>query len=218
MLAPMAPDLILVLGWSWKLPAEVIALPRLGTINWHAALLPRYRGRGDWVLQWILRNDEPNYGLTFHWVDADIDTGPILVQAPIPIGDDDDVNSLNDRLLAASLEVLPSVIDMAVRGEPGAPQPDGGFYCGPIEPEWRTIDWHTSARTVHNQVRSWLGDGADASVDGRSLRITRTRLLPAATTGATPGTMLPQRDGSLWVQCADGPIEILAYFEQAATL
>ncbi len=217
MLAPLQPDLILVLGWSWKLPADVIALPRLGAINVHNALLPKYRGRGDLALQWTLRNDEPHYGLTFHWVDSDFDTGPILVQTQIPIGDDDDGNSLNDRLNAAALDVLPSVIDMAVRGEPGTPQPDGGFYCQPMEPAWRTIDWNSPARTVHNQVRSWLGMGAEATIDGRSFCITRTRLLPTTTTDAIPGTLLAQRDGTLVVQCANSPIEVLAYTDHGVS-
>lgn len=214
MLAPLEPDLILILGWSWKLPDDVIALPRLGTVNWHGALLPNYRGRGDWAMQWMLRNDEPNYGITFHWVDSDWDTGPMLAQVPIPIGDDDDVTSIFARAVDATIEVFPAVLDMAARGEPGTPQPEGGFYCEPIEPEWRTIDWHAPARTVHNQVRSWVGQGAFATVDGRSVCITRTRLVPAATTAAAPGTVLERSDGSMQVQCADGPIEVLAYTEE----
>ena len=107
------------------MPQDLIDLPRIGVVNWHRALLPNYRGRGDWALQWMLRNDEPEFGFSFHWVDADWDTGPMLMQQAIAISDDDDATALLTRVVHATIDVLPGVIEMAARGEPGTPQVRG---------------------------------------------------------------------------------------------
>jgi methionyl-tRNA formyltransferase len=213
LVAPLRPDLVLILGFSWKVPDDVLALPRIGTVNWHGALLPNYRGRGDWALQWMLRNDEPAYGITFHWVDADWDTGPILTQGPVPIEDDDDVGSILTCAVDLTVELLPEVLAMAARREPGTPQ-SGGFYCGPIEPEWRNIDWNAPARTVHNQVRSWLGQGATATIDGVPTRVIRTRLIGLDGASAPPGAVLARDGETLVVQCGDHPLQILQHYPE----
>lgn len=210
MLAPYRPDLMLILGWSWKMPPELIALPRVGMINWHGALLPRYRGRGDCALQWMLRNDEPSGGVTYHWVDDDWDTGPILAQQAFPIMDDDDVTSIVASVVRTGIVLLPTALERATRGEPGTPQPAGGFYVGPFEPEWGTIDWNAPARTIHNQVHSWLGRGAPAMVDGVPTTIPKTRLVTGPHREARPGSVLARADGIFTIQCGNGPLAVLA--------
>jgi methionyl-tRNA formyltransferase len=214
MLAPLRPDLIMIFGFSWKAPDDVLALPRIGTINWHGALLPKYRGRGDWALQWMFRNDEAHYGVTYHWVDSGFDTGPILGQAVIPITDADDASSLFAQAVEQAIVLLPTVLEKAARRDPGIPQGDGGFYCAPLEPEWRIIDWTAPARAVHNQVRGWLGQGALATVDGARLRIIKTRVVPAtanADVSAAPGTVLERGVGTITVQCGDGPLTLVEW-------
>src|ERR687896_463080 len=89
MLAPLHPDLIVSGGFPWRIPADVLALPRLGAINLHPALLPRYRGPA--AVEWALRNGDAEMGFTVHRLSPDFDTGPILAQARIPIADEDDV-------------------------------------------------------------------------------------------------------------------------------
>ena len=106
------------------------------------------------------------------------------------------------------------------RGEAGDPQDESqATEAGLFEDAWRVIDWSQPARTVHNQVRSWVGlrdipAGALGEIDGETLQITKTRLLAGRIHGACPappGTVV-QRDGErLIVQCGDGPIEILAW-------
>ena len=87
-----------------------------------------------------------------------------------------------------------------------------------FEDAWRVIDWTQPARTVHNQVRSWIGmrdipSGALGEIDGRTVQITKTRLLPAGSPqGSPPPGTVVRRDGErLVVQCGDGPIEVLAW-------
>ncbi|MBF6592146.1 MAG: methionyl-tRNA formyltransferase, partial [Ktedonobacterales bacterium] len=93
------PDLLLVAGFRWRLPAEVLALPRLGCVNAHPSLLPRYRGPNP--LYWQVANGETEIGLTLHRMDADFDTGAILAQRTLPLAPDDDIDSLFPKLHAA---------------------------------------------------------------------------------------------------------------------
>src|SRR4051812_15941473 len=86
MLRELELDLIFVTGFPWRLPTELLALPRLGAINTHPTVLPRYRGPNP--LFWMMMNGETEAGMTIHRMDGDFDTGPILAQATMPIDPD----------------------------------------------------------------------------------------------------------------------------------
>jgi methionyl-tRNA formyltransferase len=218
MLAPLRPDLIISGGMPWRIPAEVLALPRLGAINMHPALLPRYRGPA--AVEWAFRNGDAELGFTIHRLSPDFDTGPILAQARIPIADEDDVDSLTAKFGPVVPELLRQALARVARGDPGEPQDEAeATYAGLFDDEWRVIDWDQPARAIHNQVRSWTGfrdipKGALGEIDGQTWQITRTRLLPAQREPrdpVPPGTVV-RRDGErLVVQCGDGAIEILAW-------
>lgn len=216
MLAPLRPDLIISGSFPWRIPADVLALPRLGAINVHPALLPKHRGPNP--VRWALRNGDPAVGMTVHRTAADFDTGAILAQSSVPIDDDEQ----GEAILAKLADLIPIVVRQALeriaRGDPGEPQDDAhASYAGEFEDAWREIDWRQPARTVHNQVRSWsvFGDGSDgawAEIDGAVLRIAQTRLLPEQGLGsAVPGTRLGRDEERLIVQCGDGPIEIVTW-------
>ena len=216
MLAPLQPDLIVCGGMPWLIPAEVIGLPRLGTINMHPALLPRHRGPA--AIDWAFRNGDPEMGFTVHWMDQSFDTGAILSQVRFPIDDEDDNDSLGAKFGPLLPGLLREALERVGRGDPGEPQDEAeATYAGLFEVEWRTIDWGQPARTIHNQVRSWTGfrdtpRGAVGELDGDVLQITKTRLLPdEATSVLPPGTVL-RRDGDRFVvQCGDGPLELVAW-------
>jgi methionyl-tRNA formyltransferase len=218
MLAPLRPDLIISGGMPWRIPAEVLALPRLGAINLHPALLPRYRGPA--AVEWAFRNGDAELGFTIHRLSPDFDTGPILAQTRIPIADEDDVDSLTAKFGPVVPELLRQALARVARGDPGEPQDEAeATYAGLFDDEWRVIDWDQPARAIHNQVRSWTGfrdvpKGALGEIDGQTWQITRTRLLPAQPEPrdpVPPGTVV-RRDGEcLVVQCGDGAIEILAW-------
>lgn len=221
MLAPLRPDLIIVTGFSWKIPQDVLDLPRLGAINCHNAPLPRYRGRGDYILPWVFRNDERELGFTIHRMAAEFDTGPILAQGSIPIGDDDDQASLLSGYTDLAFELLLSAFERIANNDPGDPQnEDDVTYSTVFEEEWRKIDWNDPARTIHNKVRSWtsVGDNtpyprtALGTIDGLERQILKTRLVTSDTNGAAPpGTVLDRDDDALLIQCGDGPLQILRY-------
>jgi methionyl-tRNA formyltransferase len=221
MLAPWRPDLIISGAFPWRIPADVLALPRLGAINLHDALLPRNRGPN--ATGWALRNGEPETGFTIHLLTPDFDTGPILAQGRVPIGDDDDMESLGAAFGTLIPELLRIALDRVARGEEGDPQDEGqATEAGLFEEAWQTIDWSQPVRTIHNQVRSWVGlrdipRGALGTIEGDRLRITKTRLLPsAAASPLPPGTVLARDQDQLVVQCGDGPLAILGW-QTAAT-
>jgi methionyl-tRNA formyltransferase len=219
MLAPLRPDLIISGGFPWRIPSEVLALPRLGAINMHPALLPRYRGPA--AIEWALRNGDAELGFSIHRLSPDFDTGPILAQTRIPIADDDDINSLVAKFGPVLPDLLGQALERVARGDPGEAQDEAeATYAGLFDEEWRTIDWTQPARTIHNQVRSWIGmrdipAGALGQIDGEALQITKTRLLPAEfqpREQVAAGTVLRRDDERIVVQCGDGAIEIVRWF------
>jgi methionyl-tRNA formyltransferase len=198
------PDLMICWAFPWKLPGEALSVPALGSINQHPGLLPRYRGPVPFA--WALRNGDSHLGLTWHRMDAELDTGPILAQTTVPIEDSDQtILDIGPRTIAAALDLLPGVLDQVLAGEPGEPQDDSrATWAGHFEDdEYARVDWSHSARAIHNQVRAWhLTFGMSgliapvAELDGRRVRLVRTSL-------TDPG------DGVRQVETGDGPLWIV---------
>jgi len=217
MLAPLEPDLILCAGMPWKLPAAFLALPRLGSINVHPALLPRHRG--PYPFEWTFRHGDAETGITIHRMASEFDTGAILAQTRVPILDDDDVNALVDKFPAVFPALLAEALARVANGDPGDAQDESqATYAGPIDESWLAIDWNDSARAIHNQIRS-LGvsrdpAGALGQIEGETLWISKTRLIPVSSSSeapVAPGTVVERGDSEIAVQCGDAPLAILAW-------
>jgi methionyl-tRNA formyltransferase len=123
------PELIVVVAFGQILPARVLDLPRLGCINVHTSLLPRYRGAAP--IQWAIANGESETGVTIMKMDAGLDTGGILAQQATPIRDDDNSETLHDRLAAMGAELLVRTIPDLVGGgiQPRPQAADGATYA-----------------------------------------------------------------------------------------
>ncbi|HYI25504.1 MAG TPA: formyltransferase family protein, partial [Thermomicrobiales bacterium] len=215
MIAPLQPDLIISAGFRWMLPEDAIALPRIGAINLHPSLLPRHRGPHP--LEWTFRSGDTEAGFTVHKLAAGFDTGPVLSQARVPVDDDDDVEALVERMFPIVPSLIVEALQGLAHGESGIAQvQDDATHAGPFEDEWRTIDWSRSAREIHNQIRSWSGNrgieaGAFADIDGSRYTIHRTRLIAGRDHDVMPvGARLNLGVEGVFVQCGDGPIEIIA--------
>src|SRR5215216_2416525 len=120
MLAPLRPDLIVSGGFPWRIPADVLALPRLGAINFHDAPLPRHRGPN--ASGWVFRLGDAETAMTIHRLIPEFDEGPILAQARIPITDDDDMATIVAQFGDHMPTLLHQALERVARGEEGDPQ------------------------------------------------------------------------------------------------
>ncbi|CAN5794820.1 N/A [soil metagenome] len=217
MIRPLRPDLIVVVSFNWIIPPSVLAVPRLGTINGHDGLLPRYRGLN--AIGWALRNDESESGITVHYVTAGLDDGPVLAQRAIPITDDDDWDTLIGLFVETEREAFQEAFERIALGDPGTPQDEADAYTTPglFEDDWLYIDWTKPARDVFVQIRSWHGTrdqprGALGEIDGVLTRITKAKLVGENRfEPAPPGTVLSRGEDSMLIQCGDGPLRILQW-------
>lgn len=136
------------------LPKAIWSLPRLGTFNLHASLLPKYRGAAP--INWAIMNGETETGVTTFLLDENIDTGAILLQEKTPIRPEDNIGTLYDRLMNIGSSLTVRTVDTIAAGNI-APKPQGeGVETCPapkITRETMEIDWARSAVEVHNQVR-----------------------------------------------------------------
>jgi methionyl-tRNA formyltransferase len=196
------PDLLLCAGFPWLIPPEALAVPRLGGVNSHPSLLPRYRGPAP--VAWAMRNGDTELGFSYHRMDDDFDTGPVLAQGSVPLDDTDDGwPTLEGKVGPLALGLFQRVLERLEAGDPGDPQEGEPSYAPFFDDDYVPLEWNRPARDVHNQVRAWrfmpfspAGGvrGPLAALDGRTVRVLRTRLEPG--------------EGER-VECADGPIWVL---------
>jgi len=208
LLRGLEPDVVITWGFPWKLPPDALDVPRYGSVNLHPAPLPRHRG--PIPMSWALREGDTEFFVTWHRMDADLDTGPILAQTSVPILDEETtIFEMGPRVLQASIELLPRVLERLAAGDPGDPQPtEGASWAGFFEEDYATIDWSRTAREIHNQVRAWAiafqtepVDGPFAELDGQRVKVTRTSL-------TDPGDGSPAHetgDGQIWIVETEEP-------------
>jgi methionyl-tRNA formyltransferase len=202
-LKALAPDLILVGGFSIILKAPIIRLPRIGCLNCHSALLPAHRGPNPFRAC-ILAN-ETETGVTFHIIDEGIDTGAIVEQGSITIRDADTAGSLVRRCSDLAAELVIDVLDrIESDGLHGEPQDESkAFYDKKLPDEELFLDWKMPATDLERKVRGCFPFSlARIRYRGRTINITRAK----AETGdnhAAPGTILATRP-HLKVATSDG--------------
>jgi methionyl-tRNA formyltransferase len=210
LLRGLEPDLICVTGFPWRLPPELITLPRLGSINTHPALLPRYRGPDP--VFWQLMNGETETGLTTHRIEPDFDTGPILAQVKVPILPDDDGEAIFARLLPLGPALFVQALAAVAAGDPGRPQPLEGASYAPLRTAAdRVLDWTRPAQQLHNQVRAWGAQGALAPLEGQQWIVKRSHVAdPGAADGpaVAPGQIVAREPDGLLVQTGDGLLHL----------
>jgi methionyl-tRNA formyltransferase len=214
LLAAFEPDLVLCLGFPWRVPPEALAVPPLGIVNGHPSLLPRYRGPSP--IAWAIRNAEPELGMSYHRMDEDFDTGGVLAQGSVPLGDDDWMPDLQPKLAALSAELLPRAFERIAAGDPGDPQDEAqASYAGFFEDEYSPVDWSRPADELHRQVRAWsfmfgYGRGAVADIEGESVRIVRSRVERPVAEGS-PGDVVRREGGAVLVRCGEDALWVLEH-------
>ena len=204
------PDAIVVVAYGHIIPPWMIALPRLGCINLHASLLPKYRGAAP--IPWALIRGEPVTGVTTMKIDAGLDTGGILLQLQIAIQDDDTTETLSQRMSPIGAELMVETLDRLERGEiTPRPQDHAAATLAPIlKKEDGRIDWSRTAEEIARRVRGldpW--PGAYTSFRGKNLRLW-SAAAPLSRGESTaepsqPGVALVEND-HLLIACGDGTL------------
>ncbi len=203
----LQPDLAVVVAFR-ILPPSVFTIPRLGTLNLHASLLPRYRGAAP--INWAIMNGETETGVTTFFLEQAVDTGAMLLQSRVSIEPEDDAGTLHDRLAEVGARIVLETVQMIERGE-AKPQPQNNGEATPapkIFKEQCRILWNRSAEQLHNFVRGLAPHPAAWTMHGNHLlKIYRTRSVKGGQPGI-PG-MVTVTDTSLMVAVQDGHVEIL---------
>ena len=206
-LAALRPDLMIVVAYGLLLPPQVLALPRLGCVNLHASLLPRWRGAAP-VQRAILAGDRET-GITLMQMDAGLDTGPALAETRCQINADDTGGSLHDRLAELGARLLHEQLDALLAGRL-APRPqaaEGATHAPRILRDEARIDWSQPALQIERQVRAFNPWPVAFSQLGEdNLRIWQARAVPDSFPGQ-PGSLHPV-DGRLYVATGEGALEL----------
>jgi methionyl-tRNA formyltransferase len=166
------PDLFVVVAYGQILPKSLLVLPKHGAVNVHGSLLPKYRGAAP--IPWAILKGEEVTGVTTMMMDEGMDTGGMLLQAKIPIGERETGESLHDRMALSGALLLRETVQGMKTGtvHPTPQDPTLATYAPSIKKEDGTIDWRREAREIDRQVRAlnpW--PGAFTRWDGKFLKI-----------------------------------------------
>jgi methionyl-tRNA formyltransferase len=206
-LAAARPEAIVTAAYGLILPAQVLELAPHGALNVHASLLPRWRGAAP--IQRALLAGDRETGITIIRMDAGLDTGPILAQRAIPISDEDDSQSLHDRLAPLGGELMAAVLEATGSGRVQAtPQPEEGVtYAAKIGDAEALIDWSQPAVRIERAVRAFRpAPGAQTGLRNRRCKIWRARLAQGR---GEPGTVLSAGTEGIRVACGVDALDIL---------
>lgn len=208
-LAAWQADLMVVVAYGLILPPAVLALPRLGCVNVHASLLPRWRGAAP--IQRALLAGDSETGVTLMQMEAGLDTGPILASARCPIPADMTGGQLHDRLAEMGAQLLGDNLEGIARGElEPHPQDDRlASYANKVDKQEALIDWSLPAGEIDRKVRAFNPwPVAETRYAGRQLRIWEAR--PLAAHGETPpGRVLAAGKSGIDVACGEGVLRVL---------
>ena len=202
------PDLMVVAAYGLILPQWVLQLPRLGCLNIHASLLPRWRGAAP--IQRAIEAGDAETGITIMQMDAGLDTGDMLLVERLPIAADDTTASLHDKLAALGARLIVEAVELAACGgfDP-VPQPEEGVtYAHKIDKAEATIDWTQPAQAIARRIRAFDPfPGASTLICGEPVKVWRCRIEPAAA-GAQPGTVLAADGAGIGVACGSGALRL----------
>jgi methionyl-tRNA formyltransferase len=151
-LKELNPDLIVVVAYGKILPKELLEFPRLGCVNVHGSLLPKYRGAAP--MQWSIIKGEKMTGITTMFMDEGVDTGDMLLREEVEISEDDNFETLHDKMKVVGAKLLVKTLDKVIDGSiVRIEQPVGGNYAPMINKEMTKIDFNKSACEIYNFVR-----------------------------------------------------------------
>lgn len=210
----LKPDIAITCAYGRIILEETLAIAKLGFLNVHFSLLPKYRGAAP--VQRALMAGEKESGVSIFWLDKDMDTGDILMKRNIPVEISDDAESLFAKMITLGREMLSESIRLCAEGNaPRTPQQGEATYAAMISPEEAVFDFNAPAETIHNRIRG-LSCGPRArftmSIPGKKSQYVQVfSTLPCADDFGqnTPGTIAKvEKGGGFYVKCEIGSLYI----------
>ncbi len=202
-----APDVMVVAAYGLILPLWALQLPRLGCLNIHGSLLPRWRGAAP--IQRAIEAGDHQTGITLMQMDAGLDTGNMLLSEGTPIGAQDTSAVLHDRLAALGARLVVQGLHALEQGSlRPQPQPAAGVtYAHKIDKAEAPIDWNAPAEQIERRVRAFDPfPGCSFEWAGLTVKAWRARVLPGQ---GTPGQRIRADEARLLIACGHGVLELL---------
>ena len=197
-------DLAVVAAYGLLLPKAVLDAPRLGCVNLHASLLPRWRGAAP-IQRAILAGDAES-GVCLMKMEEGLDTGPVYARVSVPITPETTASQLHDALSAAGAKLLAENLDGLLSGTlPPVPQPEEGVvYAAKLDKTEALMNWAKSAEELSRQVRAFSPwPGAEFVLNGERVKVLAAEVAAAS---GKPGLLL---DGAFTVACGEGSLKLL---------
>ena len=207
----LQPDVICVVAYGKILPKEILDIPRLGCINVHGSLLPKYRGAAP--IQWAVINGEKITGITTMYMDVGMDTGDMILKEEVNIGEDETTGELWDKLSEVGAKLLVKTLSQIEDGNaPRLPQGEDFTMAPMLNKDMSKIDWNSkTAKEIKNLVRGLNPImGTYSYLDDKKIKFWKVDVLPLENENVENGTILKSnsKDG-LYIKAKDGMIKVL---------
>lgn len=207
----LEPDVICVVAYGKILPQEILEIPKLGCINVHGSLLPKYRGAAP--IQWAVLNGDKTTGVTTMYMDVGMDTGDMILKEETEIGENETTGELWDRLAQIGAKLLVKTLEQVENGTaPRIPQGTNFTIAPMLDKEMSKIDWdNKTAREIKNLVRGLNPImGTYSYLDGKKIKFWKVDALPNDNSNAENGLVIKvdSKDG-LYIKAKDGIIKVL---------
>jgi methionyl-tRNA formyltransferase len=206
-LAGLEPDIMIVAAYGLILPEAVLDVPRLGCVNVHASLLPRWRGAAP--IQQAILNGDTETGVCLMQMDPGLDTGPVYASAAIGIEAEETAGGLHDRLAALGASLLVATLPDILAGklEPAEQDEAQATYAGKIRKEDAHIDWSLPAAVLHRKIRAYNPvPGAWFELAGERIKCWSATVLDGVE--GPPGVVLQSGSDGVDVTCGEGALRL----------
>ncbi len=201
----VAADVVVIIAYGQIIPARLIAIPRLGWINLHGSLLPKYRGAAP--IHWAVANGETRTGLTTMQIDAGLDTGPMLLKYETEIGPDETSPELYARLAEAGAPLMVETLRGLAEGTlKPTPQDDSQkSFAPPLKKEDGRIDWSLRADQIYNRMRGFQPwPGAFTTFRGKACSVWGKPVPPSESRAPGASGTIQLQNGEILVSAGDG--------------
>ena len=207
----LEPDVICVVAYGKILPSEILEIPKLGCINVHASLLPKYRGAAP--IQWAVLNGDKTTGVTTMYMDVGMDTGDMILKQEVEIGENETTGELWDRLAIIGADLLVKTLKQIEKGTaPRIKQSDDFTMAPMLNKEISKIDWQEkTAKQIKNLVRGLNPImGAYSYLNGKKIKFWKVEVEEDTNSNQENGTVIKANDkDGLYIKAKDGILKII---------